>query len=365
MSFEEIELSERKKLILKAIVDSHIKNGEPVGSKYLAENKQISCSSATIRNEMAELEAAGYLEQPHSSSGRVPSEKGYRFYVDSLMQQYDMTSSEIAELNKILTAKHTEADGILESATKVMSAMTNYTGLTMRPKASGVTISRFDTMYVDAACFALIVLTSTGDIKTKKIRPGFEIGQESVKMIGEALNATLSGMDPEQINVPVILELERRLGEYDMLANPLVRIIYDILKGGVGSELKYQGVNHLLEYPEFSDTEKLKHLLGAFDNKSGLLDVVSKEMGDDTKIIIGSENPLDEMNDSSIVFKSIRVGGKAVGAIGIVGPRRMDYARVCAMVKYIAEALEKTMDFGVLLPGELAEPVGNENSERK
>lgn len=352
MSEEKTELSERKKLILKAIVDSHIQNGEPVGSKYLSENKQISCSSATIRNEMAELEEAGYLEQPHSSAGRVPSEKGYRFYVDSLMQQYSMTSSEIAQLNKILGMKHSEADGILESATKVMSLMTNYTGLTVRPKPAGIVITRFDTMYVDEKCFALIALTSTGEIKTKKIRSGFILGPGDIKLIADAMNATLAGLDPENINVPVILELEKRLDRFEILANPLVKIVYDIIRQGDGSELKYEGVNRLLEYPEFSDTEKLKHMLEAFDNKSGLLDVVSKDLGDDTNIIIGSENPLGEMNDSSLIYKSIKIGGKTVGAIGIVGPRRMDYARVCAMVKYIADSLEKTMDSGMLLPPE-------------
>ena len=347
-----IELSERKKLILKAIVDSHIQNGEPVGSKYLSENKQISCSSATIRNEMAELEASGYLEQPHSSAGRVPSEKGYRFYVDSLMQQYSMTSGEIAQLNKILGMKHAEADGILENATKIMSLMTNYTGLSVKPKPSGVVITRFDTMYVDEKCFALIALTSTGEIKTKKIRSGFILSVSDVKLISDALNATVVGLDPESINVPVILELEKRLERFEVLANPLVKVVYDLIRRGDGAELKYEGVNRLLEYPEFSDTGKLKHLLEAFDNKRGLLDVVSKDLGDDTNIIIGSENPLNEMNDSSLIFKTIKIGGKPVGAIGIVGPRRMDYARVCAMVKYIAEALEKTMDSGMLLPPE-------------
>lgn len=358
MELELSELSERKKLILKAIIDSHIQNGEPVGSKYLAESKHIACSSATIRNEMAELEASGYLEQPHSSAGRVPSEKGYRFYVDTLMQQYDMTSSEIAQLNKILGAKHTEAYGILESATKVMSLMTNYTGLTVKTKAVGVAVTRFDTMYVDDNCFALIMLTSTGAIRTKKILSQMYLTPDDVKRIGEALNMCLTNVSAENINVPVMVELERMLDILSPLANTLVKAVYDMLCEGDSSELRYEGVNRLLEYPEFSDTEKLKHLLEAFDNKSGLLDVVSNAAGDDTNIIIGSENPIGEMNDSSLIFKTIRIGGKPVGAIGIVGPRRMDYARVCAMVTYIAEALEKNMGFGAL--GAPDEPGGKE-----
>lgn len=341
------ELSERKKLILKAIVDAHIQNGEPVGSKYLAENKQIACSSATIRNEMAELEASGYLEQPHSSSGRVPSEKGYRFYVDTLMQQYSMTSSEITQLNKILASKHSEADGILESATRVMSVMTNYTGLTVRPRPCGDVAARFDVMYVDELCFALIVLTNTGEIRSKKLRSSYVLEPDDVKRINDALNKTLVGVDARGMNVPLMLELERQLDGLELLADPIVRTVYDLLSHEDGTELKYEGVNRLLEYPEFSDRESLKHLLEAFDNKSGLLDVVSSAAGDDTNIIIGSENPLNEMNNSSLIFKTIRVGGRSVGAIGIVGPRRMDYARVCALVKYIADQLEGSMDGGV------------------
>lgn len=352
MGDTEKELSERKKLILKAIVDAHIQNGEPVGSKYLSTDKQIACSSATIRNEMAELESAGYLEQLHSSSGRVPSEKGYRFYVDSLMQQYSMTSSEIAQLNRTLASKHNEADGILESATKVMSVMTNYTGLTVKPRPNGVTAARFDVMFVDELCFALIVLTSTGEIRSKKLRSGYVLEADDVKKISDALNATLINVEPENMNVPVMFELERRLDGLEMLTNPLFRTVYNLLSQEDGSELKYEGVNKLLEYPEFSDTEKLKHLLEAFDNKSGLLDVVSSAAGDDTNIIIGSENPLNEMNDSSLVFKTIRIGGKSVGAIGIVGPRRMDYARVCALVKYVADSLERSLDGNMLTPPE-------------
>ncbi len=350
LSFELGELSERKRLILKAIIDSHIQNGEPVGSKYLAESKQIACSSATIRNEMAELEASGYLEQPHSSAGRVPSEKGYRFYVDSLMQEYDMTSSEIAQLNMILGAKHAEADSILESATKVMSLMTNYTGLTVKTRSVGIAAERFDTMYIDQSCFALIILTSTGQIKTKKLLTGHKLAETDVANICRALNDTLVRISAREINVPIMIELERRLNTFPGLANTLVKTVYDMLSESEGSELKYSGVNKLLEYPEFSDTEKLKHLLTAFDNKSGLLDVVSRAVGNDTNIIIGSENPLNEMNDSSLILQTIRIGGKPVGAIGIVGPRRMDYARVCAMVKYIAEAFDGSMGNGTIAP---------------
>ncbi len=350
MDGAENELSERKKLILKAITDAYIRSGEPVGSKYLSEDEQIACSSATIRNEMAELEVLGYLEQPHSSAGRVPSEKGYRFYVDSLMQQYSMTSAEIAQLNKIVGAKHSEADGILESAAKAMSKMTNYTGLTVRTRQSGTTVARFDAMYIDEHTFALIMLTGAGALKTKKVHTELIISETDVTKLASALNGCLVNISPESITLPTMLELEKRLEELGELVGPITRVIYDALKEYEGAELRYEGVDKLLEYPEFADTSKLKHMLQAFDNRSGLLNVVSSALGDDTNIIIGSENPMDEMNDSSMIVKTIRIAGNPVGAIGIIGPRRMDYAKVCAMVKYIADSLEKAMEPGALLP---------------
>ena len=174
MDFNRNELSERKKLILKAIIDAHINMGEPVGSKYLTQNKQITYSSATIRNEMAELEDMGYLEQPHTSAGRVPSELGYRFYVDSLIQRYRMTASEINELRSMLRAKITELDGILAQATKIASALTHYTALSVKPRETQICVSRFETIFLDSRNFILVMIISHGVVKTKYIKLDFD-----------------------------------------------------------------------------------------------------------------------------------------------------------------------------------------------
>ena len=164
------ELSERKKLILKAIIDAHIAGGEPVGSKYLVESKQIACSSATIRNEMAELEAMGYLEQPHASAGRVPSERGYRFYVDSLIEHYAMTAREIGQINQLLQSKMAELDQILLTASRVASNLTNYTGFAVKPGTSSVNVRRFDVVFLDERTFILVMVASGGQVKTRTLR---------------------------------------------------------------------------------------------------------------------------------------------------------------------------------------------------
>ncbi|MBO7360394.1 MAG: hypothetical protein J6V48_04620, partial [Clostridia bacterium] len=196
------ELSERKKMILKAIIESHIECGEPVGSKSLLQMPGINCSSATVRNEMADLEEMGYLEQPHTSSGRVPSQLGYRFYVDQLIEHYRMTNNEINQINRILKSKTSELDQILLTASKLASAMTNYTGLAVQPKRAAVSVTRFSASYIDAYNFVLIMITSLGVVSSKHIRLTDPKPPETVDLLVRALNDYISGLSAEAINLP-------------------------------------------------------------------------------------------------------------------------------------------------------------------
>ena len=182
------QLSERKKRILKAIVDAHIVDGEPVGSKYIMQDEHLNCSSATIRNEMAELEALGYLEQPHTSSGRVPSELGYRFYVDSLIESYAMTTGEITEINKLLKSKMNELDQILMAASKVAGNLTNYTSFMIKPKASEVKIKRFDVIYVDRHTLLLIMISDRGAVVTKRLTLELNVSEMTAVDLAAMLN---------------------------------------------------------------------------------------------------------------------------------------------------------------------------------
>ena len=214
MSFPYDELSERKKLILKAIIDAHIENGEPVGSKYITTNKQIAYSSATIRNEMAELESLGYLEQPHTSAGRVPSELGYRFYVDTMLRDYAMTATEISELNNMLKIRLTELDKILERATKLASALTNYTGIAIKPKRKMTVIVKYEIARIDERSFVLVMLTSTQAVKTKYVNLGFDIPDEILAKLQRSLNEHLLCVTADVITLPTIMALEEELGTH-------------------------------------------------------------------------------------------------------------------------------------------------------
>ena len=329
----ENRLNERKKQILKAIVEAHIENGEPVGSKYLTTNKQIACSSATIRNEMAELEEMGYLDQPHTSAGRIPSEAGYRFYVDQLIDRYNLTQNEITELKSALRQRQAELDAIMQTAVGLAAKLTNYTALSVRPRQARITVSRFEIMRLDENTAVLIMLIG-GIVKTKYLRSNRPIPPEAAMLLAGALNARLTGLTAEEINMPILMDMERMMGEYDYLVSPVVKAVCETVSVFDGGELRFEGINRLLAYPDYYDLDRLRELVALFEKKEALLEVLSDEARNDDRvqIYIGRENLVKVMDNSTLVFKTVMHDGKPVGAIGIIGPTRMDYRRVIATI---------------------------------
>ena len=348
------ELSERKKLILKSLVEAHIEGGEPVGSKAIMQNHLLSCSSATIRNEMAELEQMGYLVQPHTSAGRVPSELGYRFYVDSLVEQYAKTSREVVQINQLLKAKMAEIDQILDTASRLASSMTNYTGIAIKPKASSVTMSKFEVVSIDETTFAMLMITSSGTVKTKKVKILGEVREDALRHLAELFNEVLCGLSADMITLPIIMELENAMGDDAYLINPAVKSVYEVMNEIDGGEMRLSGINHLLKYPEYSDTQEFGQLLGTLESQDEILDLVSSSENDDINVLIGSESPVKVMNNSSLVFKPIKKNGRTVGVIGVLGPRRMNYKQVLQTIGEITESISSIID-GEAPLNELAE----------
>ena len=340
------ELSERKKLILKAIVDAHIAGGEPVGSKYLMESKQIPCSSATIRNEMAELEALGYLEQPHASAGRVPSERGYRFYVDSLIEHYAMTAREIGQIYELLKAKMAELDQILLTASKVASNLTNYTGFAVKPKATQVSIRRFDAVFMDESNFILVLVASDGQVKTRTLHAeeNIRLSQTVTDQLAAALNEHLHDLSASEINLPIMMELEKAMGDRANLVAPVIKAIYEVMNEMDEGEFKVSGVDRLLQYPEFSSPDKMKEVLSAIEKPDEILNMVSSPDGDGARVVIGSESTVRVMDHSALVYIPIVKDGRNLGTIGVLGPARMDYAKVLATLEKISGNITSLLD---------------------
>jgi len=348
----DIELSERKKMILKAIVEAHIKLGEPVGSKYLTQEMGISYSSATIRNEMAELEEMGFLEQPHTSAGRIPSELGYRFYVDSLVQQYDMTAKEANELNNMLSVKMSEIDKILENARKAASAMTNYTAMTLRASPSNVTVKRYEVVFLESRNILLVMVTMTDSVKTRNIKLPFDVTRENTEMLSAILNDELFGVAIEDINISLIVRMEERMVGCPGIVNIVVKSIYETMNE-LSSEIRFEGVNRLLQYPEYKNLDKLQQMISTIEDKNDIIRAISTidQSDDETKIFIGSENMVKIMDNSTLIYKNLKLNGKTIGAIGIIGPCRMDYSRVLATIDKLSDEIGKLSETTHLLPG--------------
>ncbi|MFA6947800.1 MAG: heat-inducible transcriptional repressor HrcA [Eubacteriales bacterium] len=352
------ELSDRKKLILKAVIDAHIENGEPVGSRLLTQNSSFSLSSATIRNEMAELETLGYLEQPHTSSGRIPSEAGYRFYVNSLMEKYRMTSAELSQLNNLLTNRVAELDKLIDHASKVMAAITNYTSLAVKPKPKHIVVSRFKTVPLDKSNFLLIMITSANVVNTKYVHTALDVCDESLAALEALLNDTLCGVMMDDITLPKMMELEARAGSLAPLISPVVKCMYEVVSE-ISDELNFEGVNKLLSYPEFADVDRMRGLLGMLEKKEDIIKVVATAENDKMNVYIGSENSVDIMRSSTLIFKTITCGGNTIGAIGVIGPCRMDYSKVISTVEYLSRQIKSAAGAD---DGEISLPPGAKNS---
>lgn len=342
-------LTPRKMQILKAIVDAHIAGGEPVGSKYLSQD--ISCSPATIRNEMAELEEMGYLVQPHTSAGRVPSEMAYRYYVDALVHQYADTRAEINEINEVLRYKLTEMDEILSEISRLASSCTDYTGIAFKPGVGKVRIVQFKSVLLSSKDF-LLVMTFEGDIvKTKTVHLPFGINEDVLSRFTEALNMLLVNLPSDSITMASIMRLEAIMGSAGGMVHPTVKAIYETMSELDTADVRLEGITKLLQYPEYSDISDFRNLMEMLEEKEKFLDVISRETADesDIHVYIGTEDQSDAMRNTALIFKKINIGGKQL-AIGVIGPKRMNYSRVIEMLNGLANGIDRVFSDTALPP---------------
>ncbi len=338
----ELRLTPRKMQILKAVVEAHIAHGEPVGSKYLSTETGLTCSSATIRNEMAELEQMGYLTQPHTSAGRIPTELGYRLYVDVLIQQYRVTKSEIEEINESLRYKLTEMDMILSEASRLAASFTDYTGIAFKSGMTGARVSRFNSVLLGERDF-LLVLSFEGEIvKSKTVHLGFEINDDILRRFTEMLNLYLVNLTADEITMPTIMRLEALMGSAGAMVHPAIKTVYEAMSEIDSADVRLDGVTKLLQYPEYADDmTKFRGLLGVLEQKDRLMDVISSRTTDDEGIhvYIGAEGGSDVMSDTAMIYRNINIGGSQF-SIGVIGPKRMNYSKVIEMISMISLGID-------------------------
>ena len=338
-----MELSERKRKILRAVVESYIQTAEPVGSKAILELAGLTVSSATIRNELAELTELGYLEQPHTSAGRIPSPTGYRLYVNELMEQQRLSMEETRQINEALHLKMQELDKVIDQAGRMVSQLTNYPAFALAGGARRMTIRRFDLIMVDANSFIIVVMTDTNVVKNKLVKLPTDLSAPQLQLLTTLLNASFVGKTLDELTPELMRVAEHAAGSSYGLISLVVSFAMEVLDDLENSPVYTAGASHLLDHPEYQDVGKAQRLMSYLTEDHALVQSLAlPAMGDDsTRILIGPENVADELKDTSVVLASYDIGDGLRGVIGVVGPTRMDYAKVAAKLSYVADGLSK------------------------
>jgi heat-inducible transcriptional repressor len=345
-----MSVSERKKKILAAVVDEYIRTAEPVGSKAIAEHAGLGCSSATIRNELAELVSMGYLEQPHTSAGRVPTPMGYRMYVNELMTKQRLSMEETEELNDRLNAKLQQLDVTIDNVSRLASQLTDYPALALTTH-SIVTIKRFDIIYVDANTFIIVVMLSNNSVKNKLVHLPVSVTESMMRKLSTLFNASFTEIPESQITPLLISSTERAADDTMGITSVIAAFAIEVLTEADKPAAFVSGENRLLNQPEFRDPDKA-HALMSYLAQGG--DVLPEEVGmggsNEVRVLIGPENVAEELKGSSVIIASYDAGDNTRGLIGVVGPTRMDYSAVAAKLSFLAAGLSRKLGGGEAPP---------------
>ena len=343
-------ISERKKKILAAVVDEYVRTAEPVGSKAIAATAGLGCSSATIRNELAELVSLGYLEQPHTSAGRVPTPMGYRMYVNELMARQKLSLEETEELNRRMNQKLRELDDTISDVSRLASQITDYPALALTTRTA-VTIKRFDIIYVDANTFILVVLLSDNSVKNKLVRLPVSVDQKLVQRLSSLFNSGFTNITEDQITPLLINSTERAADDTMGITSVIAAFAIEVLTDAAAPTAFVSGENRLLNQPEFRDPEKAHRLMGYLSGGGYLLPPgEAMDTAGEVRVLIGPENVAEELKDSSVVIATYDAGDNTKGMIGVVGPTRMDYSAVAAKLSALAAGLSKRLGSGEAPP---------------
>ncbi len=337
-----MNMDERKKKILQAIIDDYIDTAEPIGSRTIARKHELGLSSATIRNEMADLEEMGYLAQPHTSAGRVPSDKGYRMYVDQLMQVYDLQQDEIEKIKSAMELRINELSQLIRQASAVLSRFTKYTSMVVTPQMKSSTIKALQVVPIEAGKAMIIVVTNAGIVRNNLVKVSEQVQPDTLIMVSNALNSKLNGLTIGQVNRHLILEIEREIGMSAEVLMPILQGVADCINQIDNAEVYVEGTTNILNHPEFKDILKAKEFMNMLDEKvriGRILFDASDSVG--VVIKIGSENDLSGIQDCSLVTANYNVADTFIGTIGIIGPTRMEYPKVISSMNYIRKFMSE------------------------
>ena len=336
-----MQLDERKKKILQAIIRNYLETGEPVGSRTISKYTDLNLSSATIRNEMADLEELGYIIQPHTSAGRIPSDKGYRLYVDSMMEE---NARQVEELKEMLVEKEEKMDHLLKQVAKVLAVNTNYATMITAPRCQRNKLKFIQLSRVDENQILAVIVVEGNVIKNSMISVSERLDDETMLKLNMLLNTHLNGLSIEDINLGMIAALKQQAGVHGSIIGEVIDAVAETIKEDEDLEIYTSGTNNIFKYPELADNQRASELINTFEEKQLLTRLIEDSeqasTGNEIKVYIGEEAPIQTMKDCSIVTASYEFGEGMKGTIGIIGPKRMDYEKVVGTLKTIKVQLD-------------------------
>ena len=336
-----MQLDERKKKILQAVIRNYLETGEPVGSRTISKYTDLNLSSATIRNEMADLEELGYIVQPHTSAGRIPTDKGYRLYVDTMMTEKDR---EVEEMKEMLLEKEDKMEALLKQVARVLAQNTNYATLISAPQIHRNKLKFIQLSRVDRGQILAVIVVEGNMIKNHMLNVPEGLDDETLLKLNMLLNTHLNGLPIEEINLGLIAALKQQAGIHSDIVGQVLDAVAEVIKEEEDLEIYTSGTNNIFKYPELSDHTKASELISAFEEKQALSTLVQETLSDENntgiQVYIGDESPLQNMKDCSVVTATYELEEGMKGTIGIIGPKRMDYDKVVGTLKNMMHQLD-------------------------
>ena len=337
-----MNMDERKRRILQAIIDDYIDTAEPIGSRTIARKHELGLSSATIRNEMSDLEEMGYLAQPHTSSGRVPSDKGYRLYVDQLMQVHDLNSDDIDKIKSAMEMRINELSQLIRQASAVLSRFTKYTSMAITPQMKTSTIKAIQVVPIEDGKAMIIVVTNARVVRNKLVKISESVPPDMLIMISNVLNNKLAGLTIEEVNLGMIKEMAKEVGISGEILLPILDGAADCINLIDNPEVYIEGTTNIFNHPEFRDMVKARDFMNILDEKASLCKMLfdSIETSGIT-VRIGTENDISGIKECSLVTANYIFADTFVGTIGIIGPTRMEYPKVISSLRFVRRLMNE------------------------
>ncbi len=336
-----MQLDERKRKILQAIIRNYLETGEPVGSRTISKYTDLNLSSATIRNEMSDLEEMGYILQPHTSAGRIPSDKGYRFYVDAMMEEKDR---EIEEIKEVYLEKEDKMDLLLKQVAKVLAQNTNYATMISAPQYHRNKLKFIQLSRVDEHQLLAVIVVEGNVIKNHLFSVEDVLSDETLLKLNILLNTNLNGLTLEEINLGTIAMLKQQAGIHSEIVSEVLDAVAETIRADEDLEIYTSGTNNIFKYPELADHQKASELITTFEEKQVLGTLVQETLADENntgiQVYIGNESPIQSMKDCSVVTATYELEEGMKGTIGIIGPKRMDYDKVIGTLKTMMHQLD-------------------------